>query len=73
MENKIPEWYLPLLERISKNLNEEDLQLLNDIKDKKIILTKDQVKYLLKKMLAWLNTLERLRFWKMLLQLSIKK
>lgn len=73
MWNNIPEWYLPLLEKIQKNLNEQDLQLLNDIVNKKITPTKDQVKYLWKKMCSWLNTWEKMKFWKMLLQLSINK
>ena len=69
----IPEWYLPLLEKIQKNLNDQDLQLLNDIVNKKVTPTKDQIKYLWQKMTSWMNTWEKMKFWKMLLYLSINK
>lgn len=67
----IPEWYLPLLEKIQKNLNDQDLQLLDDIVNKKVTPTKDQIKYLLQKMTSWMNIWEKMKFWKMLLHLSI--
>ena len=67
----IPEWYLPLLEKIQKNLNEQDLALLQSIINREIVPNKDQLKYLWKKMTSWLNTWEIMKFWKMLLHLSI--
>ena len=67
------EWYLPLLQKVQKNLNEQDLQLLNDIVNKKVIPTKKDLKYLVEKMTSWLNTWEKMKFWKMVLHMSIYK
>ena len=72
MDNKIPAWYEFLIQKISKNLNECDLILLNKIVNK-VVPTKDQIKYLGKKMTSWLTTIEKMKFWKMLLHLSINK
>ena len=73
MWNNIPEWYLPLLEKIQKNLNEQDLQVLQDLVNWKSVIDKVVAKKLIIKMVSWLNTWEKMKFWKMLLHLSIKK
>lgn len=71
MENQIPAWYLPLLEKIQKNLNEDDLQLLRDIVSKTITPDVKTLKYLAQKMTSWLNTWEKMKFTKMLLHLNM--
>lgn len=70
---KIPEWYLPLLEKIQKNLNELDLQVLQDIINWKSIVDKVVAKKLIMKMVSWLNTWEKMKFAKMLYFLNFKK
>ena len=72
MSNNIPEWYLPLLEKVQKNLNQQDLQVLQDIVNWKSIVDKVVAKKLIIKMVSWLNTWEKMKFWKMLLQMKIK-
>ena len=70
---KIPEWYLPLLEKIQKNLNEQDLQVLQDIINWKSIVDKVIAKKLIIKMVSWLNTWEKMKFVKMLYFLNVNK
>lgn len=70
---KIPEWYLPLLEKIQKNLNEQDLQVLQDLVNWKSIVDKVIAKKLIIKMVSWLNTWEKMKFAKMLYSLNFKK
>lgn len=70
---KIPEWYLPLLEKIQKNLSELDLQVLQDIINWKSIVDKVVAKKLIMKMVSWLNTWEKMKFAKMLYFLNFKK
>lgn len=71
--NKIPEWYLPLLEKIQKNLNEDDLKLLKDIVDHKFNVDMVTFKRLSRKMVSWLNTWEKMKFAKMLYFLNVNK
>lgn len=71
--NKIPEWYLPLLEKIQKNLNEDDLKLLKDIVDHKVNIDMVTFKRLSRKMVSWLNTWEKIKFAKMLYFLNVNK
>lgn len=70
MSNWIPEWYLPLLEKIQKNLNEQDLQVLQDLVNWKSVVDKVVAKKLIMKMVSWLNTWEKMKLWKMFLHLS---
>lgn len=75
MENKvnIPEGYLPLLEKMSKNLNEEDLKLLNGIIDWSVNCDKKTLKNLSVKMTSWLWPREIYKFMKLCYFISMSK
>lgn len=68
----IPDWYKPLLEKIQKNLNEDDLKLLLEIMDWKQV-DKKIIKKIWLKMTSWLWFSDILKFNKMLLSLRFFK
>lgn len=69
----IPEGYLPLLEKMQKNLNEEDLKLLQGIIDWSVSCDKKTLKNLSAKMTANLSPKEIYLFMKMCYFLAINK
>lgn len=69
----IPEGYLPLLEKMQKNLNEEDLKLLQGVIDGSVSCDKKTLKNLSVKMTANLSPREVYKFMKMCYFLSLNK
>lgn len=68
----IPEGYYPLLDKMWKSLNEEDLKLLQWLMNWEKI-DKKVAKKLMDKMFWGLNMWEKMKVWKMFIQLWLKK
>lgn len=69
--NKIPDWYLPLMEKMSKNLNEEELQILQDMVNWKSVDPSIMKKLLIK--MTWnLTKWEKMKLIWLCSYLSIK-